>query len=51
LSRSTNLVIGQWCPVFLTISNFSSAHTQLVITPRSEQDDRYVKVFCIGDFN
>ncbi|VDM43629.1 unnamed protein product [Toxocara canis] len=43
LSRAAELVVDQWCPVFLTVSNFSSSVTQVIISPRSEEDDRYVK--------
>uniref|UniRef100_A0A914ZPA8 Dynactin subunit 4 n=1 Tax=Parascaris univalens TaxID=6257 RepID=A0A914ZPA8_PARUN len=43
LSRAAELVVDQWCPVFLTVSNFSSSVAQVVISPRNEDDDHYVK--------
>ncbi|VDK80600.1 unnamed protein product [Litomosoides sigmodontis] len=43
LSRQVALVGNQWCPVFLTVSNFSATLARIIITPCANGDESYVK--------
>ncbi|MFH4977038.1 hypothetical protein AB6A40_003747 [Gnathostoma spinigerum] len=43
LSRPVTLVAGQWCPVFLTVSNFSATPCRVVVSPDSKEEPFYVK--------
>uniref|UniRef100_A0A1I7VJZ6 Dynactin subunit 4 n=1 Tax=Loa loa TaxID=7209 RepID=A0A1I7VJZ6_LOALO len=43
LSRQAALVSNQWCPLFLTVSNFSASLARVVITPYTNDDESYVK--------
>ncbi|VDN18103.1 unnamed protein product [Gongylonema pulchrum] len=44
LSRPVALIGNQWCPLFLTVSNFSTSVARVVIIPdTNENDDSYVK--------
>ncbi|VDP14077.1 unnamed protein product [Onchocerca flexuosa] len=43
LSRRTALVSNQWCPLFLTVSNFSTSLARVVIIPYTNEDESYVK--------
>lgn len=44
LSRKAVLVSNQWCPVFLTVSNFSANLARIVIIPCTNDDESNVKV-------
>ncbi|CAG9539777.1 unnamed protein product [Cercopithifilaria johnstoni] len=43
LSRQASLVANQWCPIFLTISNFSATLARIIIFPYTNEDESYVK--------
>uniref|UniRef100_A0A915PFE5 Dynactin subunit 4 n=1 Tax=Setaria digitata TaxID=48799 RepID=A0A915PFE5_9BILA len=43
LSRQAALVGNQWCPLFLTVSNFSANLARVVIIPYTNEDESYVK--------
>uniref|UniRef100_A0A0R3RF98 Dynactin subunit 4 n=1 Tax=Elaeophora elaphi TaxID=1147741 RepID=A0A0R3RF98_9BILA len=43
LSRQAALVASQWCPLFLTVSNFSASLARVVIIPYTNEDESYVK--------
>ncbi|VDM19523.1 unnamed protein product [Wuchereria bancrofti] len=43
LSRQATLISNQWCPLFLTVSNFSASLARIIIVPCTNEDKSYVK--------